>query len=539
MNKRIVVVALVAALASGLHPNAAAARAAVRPHARAASRTDSRFSVRYASLTADPVFAHAHVGFEFFDLDANRPIVARDETALFVAASTTKLVTEGAALHALGTDYRFHTRVYRTGPIDADGIVHGQLVVVPSGDPDLSGRARANGTLAFEDEDHSYGGPPVAGDPLGAIDDLATQIAAHGVKTVTGDVIVQMGLFKQGDVEGGTGMVISPVCLNDNIVDISIGPGAAPGSPAVIVASPSTSYLSVENKAITGAAESKNTIDLSDDVAHPDATHTLTITGSVPAGSKASWNPYGVQQPDAYLRAALLDALRARGVTVQNGTDALSGGSSFAMYSTPDRFADEDLVADHVSLPLAQDVRVTLKVSQNLHAAMMPYLLGALVAGDREHADRAGFSVERAWLAQAKLDLAGAAQSDGEGSDAYFSPDFMVHYLAYERRQPEFWALHAGLPVLGRDGTLAEIARSSPAAGHVAAKTGTWEDEDYLNSRWMVRAKGLAGYFTSRSGRHIAFAIYLNNLSVPTDADVTNIAGQACGAIAALGYLYL
>ena len=55
----------------------------------------------------------------------------------------------------------------------------------------------------------------------------------------------------------------------------------------------------------------------------------------------------------------------------------------------------------------------------------------------------------------------------------------------------------------------------------------------------MVRAKGLAGYFTSRSGKHIAFAVYFNDLSVPTGADVANIAGQACGEVAALGYQYL
>jgi PBP4 family serine-type D-alanyl-D-alanine carboxypeptidase len=538
MNKLALGVVFVIAIAAGHQPSAAATRGPVRvPAPPVAIRKDILLAAQVGAIAARPVFAHAHIGVEFFDLDANRAIYSFNADKLFVAASTTKLVTEGAALHALGTGYRFHTRVYRTGAIDAHGVVQGELVVVPSGDPNLSGRARSNGTYAFQDEDHSYGGSPVPGDPLAAVEDLAVQIAAHGVKSVTGDVVVQTGLFKQGDVEGGTGMVISPVCLNDNIVDISIGPGTAPGSAAVIVVSPSTSYLTIENKAVTGAAGSTNTIDLSDDLAHPDATHTLTIAGSVPAGSKATWNPYGVQQPDAYLRYALLDALRAHGVTVQHGKDALSGGSTFAMYSAPDRFADEELVADHMSLPLAQDVRVTLKVSQNLHAAMMPYLLGALVAGDHSLADRAGFSVERVWLAQAKLDLTGAAQSDGEGSDAYFSPDFMVHYLAYERTQPEFWALHAGLPVLGRDGTLAGIARSSPAAGHVAAKTGTGEGEDYLNVRLMVRAKGLAGYFTSRSGRHIAFAIYVNNLSVP--ADVTNVAGQACGAIAALGYLYL
>lgn len=476
---------------------------------------------------------------EFFDLDSNRPIYALNADKLFVAASTTKLVTEGTVMHALGPDYRFHTRIYRTGVVAADGTLAGQLVVVPSGDPDLSGRALGNGTYDFVDEDHSYGGMPVHGDPLAAVDDLATQIVAHGIKSVTGDVTVQLGLFKQGDTESGTGMTISPVCLNDNIIDISIAPGPTPGAPAVIVASPSTSYLTIVNRAVTGTPASKNTIDTSADVANPNSTHTLTITGSVPAGAGTSWNPYAVQDPDQYLRWALTDALRARGVTVLNGADNISGGNSFAVYSASDRFAEADLVADHVSLPLAQDVRVTLKVSQNLHAATMPYIVGAVVGGAHTDSDRAGFNIERAWLARADLDLGGAAQSDGEGGDAYFSPDFMVHFLAFERKQPEFWAFHAGLPVLGRDGTLADIARSSPAAGHVAAKTGTWEDEDYLNSRIMVRAKGLAGYFTSRSGKHIAFAVYFNDLSVPTDADVAKIAGQACGEVAALGYQYL
>jgi D-alanyl-D-alanine carboxypeptidase/D-alanyl-D-alanine-endopeptidase (penicillin-binding protein 4) len=539
MCKLAYAVALTAAFAAGLQPSAGAMRGPSRVPVPVAIRGDLVLATRIAALAARPVFAHAHIGIEFFDLDANRPIYSLNADKLFVPASTTKLVTEAATLHALGTAYRFHTRIYRTGPVDANGAVQGQLVVVPSGDPNLSGRAQSNGTYAFNNEDHSYGGPPVQGDPLAAIDDLAGQVVAHGIKSVTGDVIVQLGLFKQGDVEGGTGMVISPVCLNDNIVDISISPGPAPGSPAVIVASPDTSYLTIVNKAVTGAPHSPNTIDMSDDVANPNATHTLTVSGSVPAGAAQSWNPYAVQQPDAYLRWALTDALRARGVTVLNGTDKLSGGSTFEMFSESVRFADEDLVADHTSLPLAQDVRITLKVSQNLHAATMPYLLGALVAGVHRDSDRAGFGVERAWLEQAKLDLGGAAQSDGEGSNALFTPDFMVHFLAYERKQPEFWAFHAGLPILGRDGTLAGIARSSPAAGHVAAKTGTSENEDYLNSRWIVQGKGLAGYFTSRSGKHIAFAVYLNNVSVPTSADVTNIAGQACGVVAALGYLYL
>ena len=39
------------------------------------------------------------------------------------------------------------------------------------------------------------------------------------------------------------------------------------------------------------------------------------------------------------------------------------------------------------------------------------------------------------------------------------------------------------LPVLGTDGTLWNIQTSSPAAGHVFAKTGTFAVDDPLNRR--------------------------------------------------------
>ncbi len=534
--------ALVFACATSIAGSASKATAgpqiSVAHHARAA-RVVPTLASSIAAVLSRREFAHAEIGVEFFDLDSSRPIYTLNSTKLFVAASTTKLVTEGAALHALGPTYRFHTRVYRTGEIDASGTLTGSLVVEPSGDPNFSGRALPNGTYAFQNEDHSYGGPPVAGDPLAAVEDLSAQIAAHGIKKITGDVLVEPALFAQGDTEAGTGVSISPVSLNDNLVDISIGPGPAPGDPVAIAASPTTSYLSIVNHAMTGAAGSANTIDTSDDAANPDGTHTLTVTGSAPAGSQPQWNAYAVADPNRFLRAALIDTLRARSVAILEGADATTGGRTFIVVAPGSQFDPSELVADHVSLPFAQDVRITLKVSQNLHAAMMPYLIGALVAHAASDQLKAGFGVEHDWLAQAGLDLGSASQADGEGGDAYFSPDFMVHYLAFERRQPEFWALHAGLPILGRDGTLADIQTGSEAAGHIAAKTGTWSSTDVLNGRPLVRAKGLAGYFTSTAGRHIAFAIYLNNVAVPSDADVTNVAGQACGEIAALGYRYI
>jgi serine-type D-Ala-D-Ala carboxypeptidase/endopeptidase (penicillin-binding protein 4) len=58
-----------------------------------------------------------------------------------------------------------------------------------------------------------------------------------------------------------------------------------------------------------------------------------------------------------------------------------------------------------------------------------------------------------------------------------------------------------------------------------------------LNRRLLVTGKGLAGYMTTRSGERLAFAIYVNNVSVSTDRDaVKRITGQALGEIAAAAF---
>src|SRR2546430_16963983 len=106
-----------------------------------------------------PEFAHSTFGVEFYSLDSGKVLYQLNSDKLMVPGSTTKLLTEGTVLELLGGDYRFHTRVYRTGTMKKNGVLEGDIVVVASGDPNLSGRVQSDGTLAFENMDHSYGGP--------------------------------------------------------------------------------------------------------------------------------------------------------------------------------------------------------------------------------------------------------------------------------------------------------------------------------------------------------------------------------------------
>jgi len=136
---------------------------------------------RIAKIMARPEFKYTSFGIEFYSLDRHQRVYALEEGKLFTPGSTTKLLTEGTALALLGADYRFHTRVYRTGPIDADGTLKGDLILVASGDPNLSGRIQPDGKMGYTNEDHSYAGSPdtkaVPGDPLMVIREMVAQVA--------------------------------------------------------------------------------------------------------------------------------------------------------------------------------------------------------------------------------------------------------------------------------------------------------------------------------------------------------------------------
>lgn len=451
-----------------------------------------------------PEFTHATWGLEFYDLQSQKTIYAVNRERLFVPGSTTKLVTTGTAFAALGADHRFRTRVYRTGPV-RDGIVQGDLLFIASGDPNLTRWEHPAGTYAFVDQDHSYGGQPLPGDPIATLREMAQQIASRGIRGATGQLLLDASLYREGMRELGTRIVVSPVIINDNVIDIVVIPGARAGEPAAVTVSPKTSLLTVHASLTTvdsGTTAMVRTLEDSTDKDH----RTLVLSGTVPVGP-ASNRRWAVPSPSRFGEIILSEVLNDAGIGVipRLGT------------RTPDwaqlarGYADSLLAAEHVSLPFAAAARVILKTSQNLHASSMPMYLGSLPAA--RDAGKNGFDVAREWLQGAGLNTDGAVQGDGAGGDAFFSPAFMTRFLAFVAVQPWAQQFHDALPVLGTDGTLATIQASAPAAGKVHAKTGTFSSYDPLNKRMIVHAKGLAGYFTSRSGRQIAFAIYVNNLA--------------------------
>jgi dihydroorotase/N-acyl-D-amino-acid deacylase len=503
----------------------------------ARAQDKATLELRIKQIMARPEFAHSRFGMKFIAADSGEVIYELNSPQLFVPGSTTKLLSAGTTLELLGDDYRFHTRIYSTGPINKDGSLQGDLVLVASGDLNLSNRILPDGTLAFEDEDHSYGGPDskgLPGDPLQVMRELARQVAAKGIKKIKGRVLVDATLFPEGERELGTGVVISPIVVNDSVVDVIISPGTAENAPAQLKIAPQTAYVTIINQATTGKSGSNSSIKYENEKLNSDGTRSVTLTGSVPLAGKPVMASYPVPEPSRYAATVLMESLRAKGVNAALPSPA----EHIDFKALSSKYTAENIVAEHVSPPLKEEVKVTLKVSQNLHASSMPYLLGALLAHKSQEIDQAGFDLEHEFLTKAGLDLGGAAQSDGAGGNAYFSPDFMIHYLSYMAKQKDYDDFYRALPILGKDGTLVKIQVNSPAAGHVHAKTGTYGAYDALNKKLMVTGKGLAGYMDTAEGKHLILALYVNMVSVPmNDPDAAQkIAGEALGEIAAAAY---
>jgi len=186
-----------------------------------------------------PVYKNAHWGLLVVDAKTGQTLYERDGDQLFAPASVTKLFSVAAAMVELGVDHRFQTPVVRRGEIDAGGTLKGDLILIAQGDLCMGGRTGPDGSLLFKDDDHTYaGGNPrsdiVAADPLAGLDHLAREVRAAGVKRVTGQVIIDDRLFEAAESTGSGPRRLSPIMINDNVVDVLVQPGKAAGTPAEV-----------------------------------------------------------------------------------------------------------------------------------------------------------------------------------------------------------------------------------------------------------------------------------------------------------------
>ena len=482
-------------------------------------------------IVTEKQFATAHWGVLVQDLKDGTTLYERNAAQLFAPASTTKLYSTATALQEFGADYRFITPVYRNGPLEENGALAGDLILVASGDLTMGGRTGPDGKIQFKNSDHTYANfSPDAEltdlDPLTGLNSLARQIRQAGVRRVRGEVLIDDRLFDKADGTGSGPGRITPILINDNVLDFRITPKAA-GAPAEILWRPQTAAYSVDAQIDTVAKGGPLTVEITS-----PALGRLVVHGSIPEGHRPVVRIHEVEDAASFARALLIEALRREGVVV----DASPLRSNRASLLPPSsEYSEATRVALLESPRFAESARLILKVSHNLHASTLP-LLVASRHGQRTLA--AGLRLQHDFLAGAGVDVDSISFAGGAGGARgdYVTPVATVQLLRHMTTHKDHEAYRSALPVLGIDGTLASaVAGESVVKGKAFAKTGTLVWENTMNQNFLLTSKALAGYLTTPKGKELAVAIFVNNVPISQSTDSSKI-GRVLGRICEVIY---
>ncbi|MBU0671641.1 MAG: D-alanyl-D-alanine carboxypeptidase/D-alanyl-D-alanine-endopeptidase [Candidatus Margulisbacteria bacterium] len=475
------------------------------------SSRGGKLSPGIRALMNEPGYKQASWGLLAVDRRNGKMIADFNSEKLFVPASTTKLFTVAAALHVLGKDHLFKTPVYQLGSIDKNGALYGDLVLVASGDITLGGRRNPDGTMAYTSMDHTdansiNGATLTPTKPLAGLDNLARQVADTGIKRIRGEIIIDARIFPQGQpTNSDADYVLSPIMINDNLIDFIIKP-TEPGNPALVVWQPFTEFYDFDVLVNTVAPGKSSQIIITS----PEK-RTIQVRGQIAADQAQLVRTYQVKDPTAYGRALFIEALEQAGIVVDA---SLRKNNPTIRLPDKEKYAELKKIAEYTSLPFSEYAKMILKVSHNPGADTLLYLI-ANKQEKKSFAD--GLAIEKEFLSQAKVDLKAVFLGDGQGGvrEDLISPKAAVELLRYMAKRPDFETYHLALPILGVDGSLASMARpNSPVRGKVQAKTGTTILFIPMNETPFLLSKGLAGYLTTKKGREVAFAFYVNNVNM-------------------------
>jgi len=471
--------------AAGCHPSPSTVR--LKPDSTVSNPLDTlRHDID--EVLAQPQLARGYWGVLIKSLKTDETLYTRNAGKLMMPASNMKIVTLAAAAEKLGWDYTYETRVYASGAVNG-GVLEGDLVVAGSGDPSL-----------------------VAADGMadGVFADWAQRLKDRGIRGVTGRVIGDDNGFEKETLGSGwmwddlsdyDSAGVGALQYNESAVRVTIVPGPAAGDAAGVSLAPPGSGLTIASSVATAAPGSAPSIA---PYRLPGSTR-LTLTGSLPAGSPPYSFRVSVDNPTQFFVTALRTALIANGIDVR--------GPAVDVDDVHDARAAEGTPAiSYRSAPLATIAVRLMKVSQNQYAETLLKTMSA--APGVVPTAAGGWKVAQAIFDRWGVPPGSLIQRDGSGLTRYdfVTPEALVAILTHVDRDATLRGpFQASLPIAGRDGTLSNRMKGTPAEGNARAKTGS-----------VTPVRTLSGYVSSADGEPFVFSILANNYDVP--ASVINAA---------------
>jgi D-alanyl-D-alanine carboxypeptidase/D-alanyl-D-alanine-endopeptidase (penicillin-binding protein 4) len=247
----------------------------------------------------------------------------------------------------------------------------------------------------------------------------------------------------------------------------------------------------VDNQVVTSAPGVKPDLTLK----REPGSNLVTVLGTLPAKSNPRKLTLAIQEPALHAVAMLKRLLEDRGIRVSGAPRQVSLPPGAPTGET------RVVLAEHLSIPLGESVKLVNKVSQNLHTEVL--LRTAARQGGPWSTPEELANFATSFYAIAGIPPGDVVQTDGSGLSRHdlVTPRALVALLLYAQKQPWFPAYYDSLPVAGVDGTLEDRMKNSIATGRVHAKTGSVEH---------VRTR--SGYAELPSGRKLVFSFLSNNM---------------------------
>ncbi len=317
----------------------------------------ARFDARAEMLLGASPSSKGDWGLLIVDAQTGETLFEKNADGYFVPASNMKLFTTALALAKLGPDYKFHTTLETRGTISPDGKLSGDVVLVGRGDPNLSNRK-----FPYELKEE-FDGPPER-----ALAELADALVARGVKEISGDVVGDDSYFPRERYPNGWeiddmvweyGAAISAIVVDDNTVAVTLTPGERSGDPVQASVAPLTPDFTLQNDVATSMSGLKSDLTLTRE---PGA-NLVIVRGTLPAKSTPRKLVLAIEEPAQHAASLLAGFLTERGVKID--------GKIRAVHVPDTDTTPRTVLAEHVSVPLGDSVKLVNKISQNLHTEML------------------------------------------------------------------------------------------------------------------------------------------------------------------------
>ncbi len=426
-------------------------------------------------ILSDSSFYGGKVSVYIKSLKTGEVIYDYNKNLSLTPASNMKICTTATALYKLTDTFRFDTNIY--GNV-SNGKLEGDLVIYSNGDP--------THCIYFHKP------------PMKIFENMAQNLYSQGIRIIEGDLIADDSFFDRNLRGKGWkdeykfesySAEISPLSLNENVVDVRISPGKASGLPAIISLFPSSGIFSIVNKAVT--SHNDETISV-----YPgENNNKITISGSIPVSYSTMETYVNVHQPALYTASAFAKILKDKGIKLKGHVRLID--------LKKESYKRNELVVlcSYKSPPLPQAIAYINKESDNLSAEMLLKTLGGIYNGYGTSEN--GSSIVKGFLVYIGTDVKGLTMVDGSGlsPENRITARIIVDILTFMYRSEYRKSFMDSLSVAGVDGTLKKRLRGTGAKGNLKGKTGT------LNG-----VSSLSGYVTTSYGQSLVFSIVSNNV---------------------------